>query len=102
MFIQFNYGDPSEYVRDAIGDFLASEVEDIHAAEIVGRLTGWGSWVDAETGVRYTEQSGSLQFVVDADAYEAADVTTLGRVIGLIARQAAAAFDQDEVAVLYG
>lgn len=99
MFIQFNYGDPNSVVRDRIGDFLAAEVEDIDNAEIVGRLTGWGSWVDAETGVRYTEQSGSLQFVVEVEERLEA---TVREVVELIARQAAEGFKQDEVAVLHG
>lgn len=96
MFAQFNFGDPSERVRDAIGDYLEARLDRFDGIELVGRLKGWGSWVDEASGERYLEQSGSVQFVV-ADLHE-----SMRSQIEAIASAAAAEFDQDAVAVLYG
>lgn len=95
MFAQFNFGDPSEYVRDAIGDYLEARLDEIPGIEVVGRLTGWGSWVDDATGERYLEQSGSVQVILPPGA-------TVREAVEAFASAAANKFDQDAVAVLYG
>lgn len=107
MFVQFNFGDPSERVRDAIGDHLQDAVEAsvLLDADLVGRLAGWGSWVDEASGERYLEQSGSVQFVIDAGEpvehsahYEWH--TSVVACFEAIAEYAADKFGQDTIAVL--
>lgn len=101
MFVQFNFGDPSVMVRDAIGDWLQETVTGslLLSAEVVGRLTGWGSWVDEETGQKYVEQSGSLQIVCDIHPVRQLAIKSI---IEQFAAEAASKFEQDAVAVLYG
>ena len=105
MFVQFNFGDPSERVRDAIGDHLQDAVEAsvLLDADLVGRLAGWGSWVDESSGERYLEQSGSVQFVVDVDellAHSAPGQKSVIACFEAIAEFAADKFGQDTIAVL--
>ena len=94
MFAQFNFGDPSEQVRDAIGDYLEICLDEIADIEVVGRLTGWGTWAAEAGGGVYLEQSGSVQFTYRHP--------TVREAVEAFASAAAAKFEQDVVAVLYG
>lgn len=95
MFAQFNFGDPQSEIRDAIGDHLEAALAPFVGISIVGRLAGWGSWADEATGERYHEQSGSVQFLMP-------DSDKMRDVVEAIASEAAAKFEQDAVAVLFG
>ena len=94
MFAQFNFGDPSERVRDAIGDYLETRLDEIPGIEVVGRLTGWGL---GRRGHRRTVPGA----VGLGAGHPAAWCDCPGGCRGV--RPAAAnQFNQDAVAVLYG
>ena len=101
MFASFNYGDPVPAVSADLANAIERDlvrIGDTYPVDIVGRLSGRGSWVD-DDGTRYSEESGSVQVWADVAPDDAADLVQVFRDA---AYRVAREHGQDGVAVVIG
>ena len=101
MFASFNYGDPVPAVSADLANAIERDlvrIGDTYPVDIVGRLSGRGSWVD-DDGTRYWEESGSVQVWSDVDDVAAAALVQAFRET---ADRVAREHGQDGVAVVIG